>query len=187
MSEHHPSAPAVLAPGGPDPSAYPPPSFLPPPDFLPPANSYPTPRRSERPTPVLAAGGLAFVLAGLLVVTAFFLLVFVSTEDAWHQLFGVSGSHVAAEITVDALLDLAVAAGLIATGVSLLNRSARARPGLVSAFGATIALSGYWLLRDRDHLYALPWAVFYGAIAVAGGWLALTRSVTTWLQSNRTP
>jgi hypothetical protein len=147
-----------------------------------PPNPYGYTPYDSRPAPVLAAGVLAYVLAGVLIAGGL-LLVFgasslyvLASADASMDLPGATG-----ELAVAGLVNLIVAAVLITGGV--LFGDARRRQRTLLAVGAALTLAEcvYWLARTDADTGIFFLCLVYGTLAA--GTLVMAYSIQSgrWL------
>ena len=169
----YPQAPGYGYPPGPYP-AYPP---------YPPVG-YPMQLGPRRPGTATAAGVLAFVNGGLLILAGALLLfggsIASDIEDSTN-----SSTHVGTELVLDGLVNFLAAGLLIAGGVALMGRKPSGRTMMGIGGGIVLASTVYWLVRF-DKLPTsgfVTWAVIFAALTVVGLALVATRAVTEWLRA----
>jgi len=175
--------PPPAAPGYPPPGAYPAgyPGYPPPSPYgYPPA--FPPPIGTGRPGTVIAAGALAYVNAGLLILAGALLVFGASAMNDFDNEFGSDHSSMTAELVIDGLLNFKAAGLLIAGGVSLAGRKLVGRTLLSVGGGLVIAEALYWLIRAHEG-GAVVWAVIYAGLAIIAIAFAWTAAVTNWLRS----
>lgn len=161
---HYPGAPA------PPPSGYP--------------GSYPAPWDSGRPNGIAAAAVLAYVDAGLLILTGLLLFAGASAVDSWNNAFGAHDSAITTELAIDGLINL-LSAGLQISGAVMISaRSERGRTLLTVGGGLCIAAGVYWVLRVHD-VGVTIWTILFVALPIVALSLVWTQSATDWLRGER--
>jgi len=173
---------------GQPPPAYgqpPPPYGQPPPAYATPqynAYGYPAPPRT-RPGQVLAAGVLAYVLAGILILSGLLLLFGASSVHSLGNSFNSDTSSATAELAFDGFVDLVAAGLLIAGGVSLSGAHRRGRTLLLAGTGMTLADCVYWLARTSADGGVFIFIIVYGGLAALAMVFALSGQATQWLNT----
>lgn len=146
------------------------------------AYGYPAPQVDARPGTVLGASVLAYVLAGLLILSGALLLFGASTVDSLGDAFNSDTSSVTAELALDGLADLLAGGLLIAGGVSLSGRHLRGRTMLVVGTTITLIECVYWLARTSADGGVFVFVVVFGALAVISLVLAVSGTASQWLR-----
>ena len=161
--------------------SFPPSAPVPQPPDYPSASWY-----DDRPAGVPAAGVLAYVDAGLLILAGLLLLVGASAVDSWNNAFGSHDNSITAELAVDGLINM-VAAGLqIAGGIMIAARSERGRLLLTVGGGLCIAAGLYWVLRVHD-VGVVIWAIVFVTLPVVALSLIWSVTATDWLRGKTPP
>ena len=150
-----------------------------------PAPGYPEPSGTswydDRPASIPAAGVLAYVDAGLLILAGLLLLVGASAVDSWNNAFGSHDNSITAELAADGLINM-VAAGLqIAGAITIAARSERGRLLLTVGGGLCIAAGVYWVLRVYD-VGVVIWAIVFVTLPIVALALAWSAPATDWLR-----
>jgi hypothetical protein len=145
------------------------------------AYGYPPAQLDARPGSVVGAAVLAYVLAGLLILSGALLLFGASISDSFGDAFDSDTSSVTAELAFDGFADLIAAGLLIAGGVSLTGRNKRGRTMLVVGAAITLAECIYWLVRSSADGGVFVFVLVFGALAVISLVLAATGLVSQWL------
>lgn len=150
-----------------------------------PAPGYPEPSGTswydDRPASIPAAGVLAYVDAGLLILAGLLLLVGASAVDSWNNAFGSHDNSITAELAADGLINM-VAAGLqIAGAIMIAARSERGRLLLTVGGGLCIAAGVYWVLRVYD-VGVVIWAIVFVTLPIVALALAWSAPATDWLR-----
>jgi hypothetical protein len=170
-----PSAGYSLPPGAPAP---PPPGY--------PGSSGAAPWYDDRPPAIPAAGVLAYVDAGLLILAGLLLMVGASAVDSWNNAFGSHDNSITAELAIDGLINM-VAAGLqISGGIMIAGRSEGGRVLLTVGGGLCIAAGLYWVLRVHD-VGVVIWAIVFVTLPIVGLSLAWSPAATDWLRGKTPP
>jgi hypothetical protein len=180
--------PAEPYPGPPSQHPYPPPPYgapYPPPPYGYPGypGSYRPPWDAGRPNAILVASVLAYVNAGLLILSGLLLLAGASAVDSWNDAFGSHHNNIGTELAIDGLINLLSAALQIAGGILVLGRSERGRILLTVGGALCIAAGVYWLIRVHD-VGVGTWTVLYVAMPITGLALVWTAPCTEWLRGN---
>lgn len=140
----------------------------------------------DRPAGIPAAGVLAYVDAGLLILAGLLLLVGASAVDSWNNAFGSHDNSITAELAIDGLINM-VAAGLqIAGGIMIAARSERGRLLLTVGGGLCIAAGLYWVLRVHD-VGVVIWAIVFVTLPVVALSLIWSVTATDWLRGKTPP
>jgi len=130
---------------------------------------------------VVGAGVLSYILAGILIISGAVLLAGASAADSIGREFGGDTSSVTAELAFDGFVDLVAAGLLITGGVMLTGRKRRGRTMLISGCALTLAACVYWLVRTSAQAGTAVFDLLYGALAVIALVLAVSGTVTQWL------
>ena len=147
-----------------------------------PYGSYPSQER--RPGEVSAAGTLGLIVAGLLLVSAFVMLlggleVYANLSD---------GSSDLRLFFLAAVMNIVTATVLIVGSLSLLGRARSGRPVLIVGAGLTTVIGVGWLVSVTGYSGGsgyVFWVLVYCGPVIAAAVLASTGRATNWL--NRTP
>jgi hypothetical protein len=107
----------------------------------------------QRPATVVAAGVLAFVQAGIVLIASLYVWFFASVADLATT--GMDGAYSSATIralategSVLAIVQLVSAVALVVSGVLTLTRRSRAVwPASIAAHAVQLLLAGYWTVR----------------------------------------
>lgn len=184
-----PSATYAGPPYGPPPHAYGPPAYGPPaygPGYGYPPVPYPgrPDPAGERPGLAVAAAVLAFIDAGLLILSGALLLFGASLAASIAESVGDSSSAYSAEFAFDGVLDLVSAGLLIAGGVNMLGGRQVGRVLLTAGSGIVLVEAIYW--PARFPVSAVPstivWDVLFSALAVLVLIFAWVPTVSRWLR-----
>jgi hypothetical protein len=146
--------------------------------------SYPAPWDTGRPNGIAAASVLAYIDAGLLILTGLLLFVGASAVDSWNNAFGTHDSGITTELAIDGLINLLSAGLQIAGAVMITARSERGRTLLTVGGGLCIAAGVYWVLRVHD-LGVTIWTILFVALPVIALSLVWTDSASEWLRGER--
>jgi hypothetical protein len=176
-----PSAyPPGYPPPGYPPQAYPPQAWAygyPPPAY---AYGYPPPGNG-RPGAVVASSVLAYILAGLLIISGVILLAVASSADELYDTFDAGGHRVTGELTADGFVDFLAAGLLIAGGVLFTTRRRTGRTMILVGNAITVAAAIYWVARTSGDAGAGVWITLFTALAVVGAGLSLSARAAAWL------
>lgn len=163
---------------------------FPPAGPTPPPPGYPGMSRpswyDDRPAGIPAAGVLAYVDAGLLILAGLLLLIGASAVDSWNNAFGTHDNSITAELATDGLINMLSAALQIAGGILIAARSQRGRLLLTVGGGICIAAGLYWMLRLHD-LGVVIWAIVFVTLPVVALSLVWSMSATDWLRGRPSP
>lgn len=176
------------------PSAYEQPYYPPPAPYGQPAygqapgapayNAYGYPQQpSSRPGQALASAVLAYILAGILILSGILLLFGASTVNSFGDAFHEDTGSVTAELAFDGFVDFVAAGLLIAGGVSLSGARRRGRTLLVVGAAITVADCVYWLVRTSAAGGTLFFILIYGSVAVLAMVFALSAPTRQWLSN----
>jgi len=147
------------------------------------AYGYPAAPRT-RPGQVLAAGVLAYVLAGILILSGVILLFGASSVNSLGNAFNSDTGSATAELAIDGFVDLVAAGLLIAGGVSLSGAHRRGRTLLLVGGGMVLADCVYWIARTSADGGVFVFIIVYGGLAALAIVFALSGQATQWLNSS---
>jgi hypothetical protein len=177
------------APPGYAPPGYAPPGYGPP-GYPPPGYGYahqPQPYTGPvRPSEVLGASVLAYVLGGLLILAGLLLIFGASLSSSMGDAFDADTGSITAELAFDGVVNLVAAGLLIAGAVSLTGGRLGGRTLLACGAGITVAASIYWLARSSGERGAGVYAFLFDALAVIAVCLMFSGAVTRWLRARST-
>lgn len=159
----------------PGPPAPPPPGY---------PGSYPPPWDTGQPPGISAASVLAYIDAGLLILTGLLLFAGASAVDSWNNAFGTHDNGITTELVIDGLVNLLSAGLQIAGGIMITGRSERGRTLLSAGCGLCVAAGVYWVLRVHDAGVTI-WTILFVALPVIALSLVWTPAATEWLRSER--
>jgi hypothetical protein len=153
----------------------------------PPPPGYPaTSRYDDRPAAISAAGVLAYVDAGLLILAGLLLIVGASAVDSWNNAFGSHDNSITTELAVDGLINMMSAGLQIAGGIMIAGRSEAGRLLLTVGGGLCIAAGVYWVLRVHD-VGVVIWAIVFVTLPIVAVSLARSVAATDWLRGKTPP
>lgn len=166
-------------------AGYPPPMGAPTPPPGYPGSSR-APWYDDRPAGIPAAGVLAYVDAGLLILAGLLLLLGASAVDSWNNAFGTHDNSITAELATDGLINMLSAGLQIAGGIMIAGRSQRGRLLLTVGGGLCIAAGLYWMLRVHD-VGVVIWAIVFVTLPVVALSLVWSMTATDWLRGKSPP
>jgi len=167
--------PTGYAPAGYGPPGYPPPAY---------GYAYPPPYSGPvRPSQVLGASVLAYILGGLLVLAGLLLIFGASVSSSMGDSFDADTGSITAELAFDGVVDFVAAGLLIAGGVSLTGGRAGGRTLLAIGAGITLVASIYLLVRSSGAAGAGAYVFVFDALAVIALCLVVSGPVSQWLRA----
>jgi hypothetical protein len=175
--------PASYPPPGQYPAPYPPQYPQQYPGYPPmPYPGYPPVFRPARPGVATAAAVLAYVAAGLLILSGILLFFGASVVNGIDSLDDNSHTLVTAELVVDGLLNMVAGGLLIAGGVSFTGRNSGGRVMLSVGSGIVLGETVYWIARSSGD--ATVWALLYAALVIVALSLAWSSSSNRWIHGS---
>ena len=134
-----------------------------------------------KPGGAVAAGVLAFVQAGFVLMGSLFIFTGAAGFDS------VNNSDLSSEFTVIGILTLIAGGLLIAGGVTIMNR----RPALLGVGGGlSIAISVYFVIRLSDYAgldFAIWVPLIYAVLPIIAIALSLGAEVRAWSRARNAP
>jgi hypothetical protein len=139
----------------------------------------------SRPSSVLWAGVLCYVMGGMLIVAGFVLFVGASIVRSIDSLTGSNNIGTTIVLIIDALANCAAAGLLIAGAVMFAGGRTRGRQLLT--IGAAICLIEcvYWIFLARAN--TIIWTVLFVILSIVALALAWTKQTSEWLRVTMMP
>ncbi len=139
----------------------------------------------SRPSSVLWAGVLCYVMAGMLTVAAFVLFLGASIVRSIDNLTGSDNVGTTVVLVIDALVNFG-AAGLLIAG-AFMFAGGRTRGRRLLTIGAALCLVEciYWIFLARAN--TIIWTVLFVILSIVALALAWTKPTTEWLRVTMMP
>ncbi len=164
--------------------------FEPPPTF--PGQTFPKPAEPgsarvwvSRPSSVLWAGVICYVMGGMLIVAAFILFVGASIVRSIDSLTDSNNIGTTVELIIDALVNFGVAGLLIAGGVMFTGGRARGRQLLTIGVAICLVECVYWIF--LAHANTIIWTILFVILSIIALALAWTKETSEWLRVTTMP
>ena len=156
-----------------------------------PGESFPPPSEARnpvwvsRPTSVLWASTVCYVMAGMLIVAGFVLFVGASIVRSIDNLTGSDNIGTTIVLIIDALVNFGAAGLLIAGAVMFAGGRTRGRQLLTIGAAICLAESVYWIFLARAN--TIIWTVLFVILSIVALALAWTKQTSEWLRVTMMP